>query len=616
MSTSAADLAADLLPAGASLADLGSHRLRDLVRPERIFQLVHPDLPGGFPPLLSLDESPNTLPTPLTSLLDRQTALAALPGELAAHRLVTLTGAGGVGKSRLAQQVAADLIDRHPGGTWWVELAPAITEEAVLAALADGMRVTLQPHPQPEEQLIAHLRAGDATLIVLDNCEHVIDTIAPLAHRVLGGCPGVAVLATSRERLGVPGEHVWRVASLSAPKSGEVVPVDQLDTFDAVTLFIERARQARPDFIVNDRSAPHIAAICSRLDGIALAIELAAARTRSLPIDRLAAGLDHAFRLLTGGSRIVVPRQQTLLASIAWSYDLLDATDRAVVRRLAVCPSRFDVDAAEAIAASGDVQPTDVLDSLTRLVDKNLVEYDDSTGRYRMLATIRQFGLDQLAAAGELEQAQRRHAHHWAARAETIAAWPHYDVVALREALTDVMAMMDWAMAHAPDLAQQVLASIAIATFGLNRWPEAHRACDWLLASRPRSRHWSAAVASVSLSAMLMGRMDFLAVTDRGRDGWRKTRTTPPWCTTCVWDRPTPIASPATCRPARALISDATVAGDDFPVFATATGVSTYLASLGQLEELSAVCRLAGQADGALGPRDRGQRLRPCSSQR
>src|SRR5262249_52599593 len=203
--------------------DLGALRLRDLVRVERVFQLVHPALPAEFPPLRSLEELPNSLPTPVTSLLGRDDELIRIPQELTAHRLVTLTGAGGVGKTRLAQQVAADIIDRHPGGTWWIELAPAATPTAVLVAVAEGVQLTLRAHPEPEEQLVAHLHRSDPTLVVLDNCEHVIDTVAPLVHRLLAGCPSLTILATSREPLAVPGEHVWRVASLGAPDGSATV---------------------------------------------------------------------------------------------------------------------------------------------------------------------------------------------------------------------------------------------------------------------------------------------------------------------------------------------------------------------------------------------------------
>ena len=396
-----ADLAAEGLTDGTRFVDLGVMRLRDLVRYERVFQLAHDDLPDEFPPLRSLDSAPNTLPTPVTSLLGRDDELITVRRELAEHRCVTLTGAGGVGKTRLAQQVAADLVDRHPGGTWWVELAACTSAQAVIATVAEGVQLALRPRPEPLQQVVAHLGRSAPVLLVLDNCEHVVDPVAELVHHVLAVCPAVSILATSRERLDIPGERVWRVASLRAPLGDEVMTVERLNVFDAVTLFVERARQVRPNFVVDDRSAPHVAAICCRLDGIPLAIELAAAWTRSLSVDRVSAGLDDVFHLLTGGPRVAVPRQQTLLASITWSYDLLIEADQAVLRRLSICPAWFDVDAAEAVGAAGGVASIEVLDCLTRLVDKNLVDYDDPSGRYRILETIRQFGLERLADSGE-----------------------------------------------------------------------------------------------------------------------------------------------------------------------------------------------------------------------
>jgi predicted ATPase/class 3 adenylate cyclase/DNA-binding CsgD family transcriptional regulator len=593
VSGAAADLAADLLPEGVSLVDLGSRRLRDLVRPERVFQLAHADLPGEFPPLCSLEELPNTLPTPLTSLLGRHDELTALPAVLAEHRLVTLTGAGGVGKTRLAQQVAADLIDRHPGGTWWIELAPATTAEAVTSAVADGMQLSLRPAPAPAEQLVAHLERPNHTLMVLDNCEHVIDAVAPLVHRLLTACPSLSILATSRERLGVPGEQVWRVASLACPGSGEVLPLDRLDTFDAVTLFVDRARQARPNFAVDEHSAPNVAAICARLDGIPLAIELAAARTRSLPVERVASGLDDAFRLLTGGPQVVVPRQQTLLASITWSYELLDDTDRAVLRRLAVCPTWFAIDAAEAVGAGGAVAPIEVLDSLTRLVDKNLLEYDDVTGRYRMLETIRQFGFGRLTDASELHPTRQRYAEYWAARTRVIGGGKGYDPHAAGAAMTDIMTMLDWAMAEDAEMADRVLAA-ARGLFGLSRWAELHRACDWLLADRPHGPHWVGAVAHLSVGATMMGRHDVLAVTDEALRLAEEAGDT----VTAHHLRVAPAyvrLNTGDLSVVRALVIDAMADDDKWPAWAAVTALANALAYLGQHDELSAACRVGAQ---------------------
>jgi predicted ATPase/class 3 adenylate cyclase/DNA-binding CsgD family transcriptional regulator len=591
VSGAAAELAADVLPEGVSLVDLGSRRLRDLVRAERVFQLVHPELPGEFPPLRSLEELPNTLPTPLTSLVGRHEELTALPAVLAAHRLVTLTGAGGVGKTRLAQQLAADLIDRHPGGTWWVELAPAATPEAVTTAVADGVRLSLRPAPDPADQLAAHLTGPERTLVVFDNCEHVLDTITPLTHHLLSACPSVSILATSRERLGVPGEQVRRVASLTCPDHGEAVPLERLDTFDAVTLFVDRARQTRPNFTVDAHTAPHIAAICTRLDGIPLAIELAAARTRSLPVERVAAGLDDAFRLLTGGPQVVVPRQQTLLASITWSYQLLGDGDRAVLRRLAVCPTWFDIDAAEAVAADDSIATLDVLDSLTRLVDKNLLEYDDTAGRYRMLETIRQYTLSLLTDTNEHHPTQQRYADHWAARTLEVAVAGRYDQPAVRSILTDVITMLDWAMAHDDELASRVLAATAPMVYGLGSWADLHHACDWVLADRPRGLNWAAAVAQVSMLASFIGRLDVFTLTDeavalaaaRGDTATINLLSVGPAMA---------AAHRGELKPGRELLTAATSSGDTYSAFLATTYLANSLAQFGQLEELTGTCQL------------------------
>ena len=381
------------------------------------------------------------------------------------------------------------------------------------------------------------------------------------------------------------------MASLGCPGSGEHVGLERLDTFDAVGLFVDRARQARPNFAVDARSAPHIAAICARLDGIPLAIELAAARTRSLPVERVAAGLDDAFRLLTGGPQVVVPRQQTLLASITWSYELLDDTDRTVLRRLAVCPTWFDIDAAESIAAEDTVAPMDVLDSLTRLVDKNLLEYDETTGRYRMLETIRQFSLDRLTDADEQHPTRQRYAEHWAARTVELASVGRYDQTGVRSILTDVITMLDWAMAHDDELASGVLSATAPMVYGLGRWHDLHRACDWVLADRPHGPDWPGAVAQISILASFIGRSDVFAASDEAiaLAGERGDTAT----VNLVSVGPALAASHhGKLGPARALLTAATASGDTYSAFLATTCLAFALAQFGQLEELKATCRL------------------------
>ncbi|MGH7753511.1 MAG: ATP-binding protein, partial [Gemmatimonadales bacterium] len=312
------DLVADELPGEAGLLDLGSHRLKDLGRPERVWQLWHPDLVNEFPALRSPDLVPNNLPVQLTSFVGRDAELTDLRAAMETSRLVTLTGAGGCGKSCLAVHAAADLAERHPDGVWWVELAPVTDPDRVAVAVAR----TLGLHEQegrPPLDTIAEQLAGLESLLILDNAEHVLGACAELVEGLLRATSDVRVVVTSREPLGVTGELTWRVPSL--------------DDESGTRLFMERAGQARPGFVPDGGEREAVAQICRRLDGIPLAIELAAARIRMMPAGVILAHLDDRFRLLTGVGRSVMPRQQTLEASLAWSYELLDEAEQAVLRR-------------------------------------------------------------------------------------------------------------------------------------------------------------------------------------------------------------------------------------------------------------------------------------------
>jgi predicted ATPase/class 3 adenylate cyclase/DNA-binding CsgD family transcriptional regulator len=404
-----ADLVGEHLPDDAGLLDLGSHRLRDLNRPEQVFQLVHPDLRQEFPPLRSLDSMPHNLPVQLTTFVGRTAERAALGKLIAEQRLVTLTGSGGCGKTRLALELAADALDTHPDGVWFCDLSALADADGVAQALA--VVLGLRERSQGWEQVVAtHLRES-RTLVVLDNCEHVVAGCAALADALLRHCEGLTILATSREPLGVDGEISSRVPSLAAPDRREPTPIDAVSAFDAVRLFIDRARQARPNFAVTTENAAAVAEICARLDGIPLAIELAAARVRVLGVEQIAAGLSDRFRLLGGGARTAMPRQQTLLASVAWSHDLLGEPERAVLRRLAVFSGTFSLDAAEAVASDGAIGTHQVLEVLSQLVDRSLVQAEDAGGpvRYRLLETMRQYAGDRLVDAGEAIPTRDRH---------------------------------------------------------------------------------------------------------------------------------------------------------------------------------------------------------------
>jgi predicted ATPase/DNA-binding CsgD family transcriptional regulator len=515
VSDATAALVADGLPDGLFLQDLGVARLRDLARPERVWQLDGPGLESSFPPLRSLDAAPHNLPTPLSSLIGREAELVEVGELLGGHRLVTLTGSGGAGKTRLALQVAVDAVDLHEGGTWWVELARLSSEdllgERVLETVGLGPSVS---GGDSVAALARQLRSQGPTLLVLDNAEHLVDAVAALASELLGTCPELRLLVTSREPLGVTGEVVWRVPSLATPAPGASVSAEQLADHDATRLFVERALEARPNLVLDDGSSAAVVSICARLDGIPLAIELAAARARTMPLDRLAAGLDDAFRLLTGGARTALPRQQTLLASIAWSVDLLDEHDDAVLRRLAVFAAPFTIDAAEAVAADGElVDPFDVLDSLARLVDKSLVQLDERSGRYRLLETVRQWGLDRLRQRGELAATRSRHAEWCALWAEEVRALRHgIDAGPLLATVPDLLAGLEWSMACEPEVGMRVCEGLGrfLSILGPSM---CHRTFDWILALDPDEVdpvRWAAAVDGLAMIAVMLERPDIM----------------------------------------------------------------------------------------------------------
>ena len=420
LSSAAAGLVEDALPSEVSLRDLGSHRLKDLGRPETIFQLVAEGLDSDFAPLRSLDnpELANNLPASLNTFIGRSVELAEVRQLVETSRLVTLTGAGGSGKTRLALQAAAELLDGSGEGVWFVELAPVSDPDQVPSTVMNVLQLRLESETAPLDSLLHSLRDQNV-LIVLDNCEHVIDTVAKMADLIGRNCPRVSLVATSREPLGVDGERVYRVRSLSLPDEGVAV-ADDLEGSDAVELFLARARAHDSTFEIDDVVAPLVASVCRRLDGIPLAIELAASRLSSMSLDDLHERLDQRFRLLTGGSRNALPRQQTLGATVAWSYDLLTDPERDMLRRLSVFVGGFDLKAAEAVCVAGGLESFDVADLLSSLVNKSLVtaERASSSLRYRLLETIRQYAADQLIQIGGEEQTIRSrqlHAEHYLA---------------------------------------------------------------------------------------------------------------------------------------------------------------------------------------------------------
>jgi predicted ATPase len=393
------------------------------------------------------------LPTQLTSFVGREAELTDVRQLVCDHRLVTLTGSGGVGKTRLAVELAGQLADRFGDGVWWVDLAPITDPDLVAVAVARTLDQRDQPGRSTIDALTRFIADRDM-LVVLDNCEHLLDASAALTVGLLGACARLRILATSREPIGVPGEVTWRTPSLSL---GD----------EAIELFTQRARLARPDFSVSGDNAAVVVKICSRLDGVPLAIELAAARVRALSLTEIADGLRDRFRLLTGGARTALPRQQTLLASVDWSHALLAEPERVLFRRLAVFMGGFDLDAAHAVAGGADVPRYQILDELTSLVDKSLVVADDSGHgtRYRLLETVRQYALDKLGESGEAETVRTGHRDHYTALAaplDTPESGDHQQRLEQAEIEIDnLRAAFAWSQEHADiELALQLASSL------------------------------------------------------------------------------------------------------------------------------------------------------------
>jgi predicted ATPase/class 3 adenylate cyclase len=426
LSETAAALVRDSLPPGAALRDLGAQRLKDLGRPEQIFQLDAAGLRADFPPLRSLGNPtlPNNLPAQLSAFIGRDREMSEVRALVESRRLVTLTGVGGSGKTRLALQVAAELLDGSGDGVWLAELAAVSDGDMVPTAISEALGIGEQPGRAVLDGLLDAL-AFQSVLIVLDNCEHVIGACAKTADAILRHCPGVHLLVTSREPLGIGGEAIYRVPSLSLPDPDDPAPASG----DAVALLAERAREQGVDLAIDKETLPLMVSVCRRLDGLPLAIELAAARLRSLSLVGLRDRLDQRFRLLTGGSRTALARQQTLQATVDWSYSLLNPAEKSLLRLLSVFAESFDLDAVEGVCGSGDIEAFDTADLLGSLVDKSLVvaEPAGDAVRYRLLEMIRQFAAERLVEAGDEAAAAAAAAHSQYFLALVEAAAPHLE---------------------------------------------------------------------------------------------------------------------------------------------------------------------------------------------
>ncbi len=430
LSLATEELAHDRLPKLVTLRDLGENRLKDLARPERIYELIIDGLENKFPPLRSLESFPNNLPVQLTSFIGREREIAEVRTQLQSTHLLTLTGPGGTGKTRISLQVAAELADQFPDGIWLVEFATETDLENVSANIAGILGLRPDGEASPETALITFLRRKNL-LLILDNCEHLVAPIARLVDKLLRQASQLRILASSRTPLAIAGETTWPVPALSGPQlsrwgSLKNYSVEELGALESVRLFVERASAAVPSFRLTGENAPAVSRICYRLDGIALAIELAAARVKVLPPEQIAERLQNRFSLLTGGSRTALPRQQTLRALIDWSYDLLSEKERIVFRRLAVFAGGRTLAAIESVCADSEVENWEMLDLLTQLLDKSLVSTEDGPGgepRYVFTESIFQYAREKLADSTESALIKDRHLAYYRTMAETAA--PH-----------------------------------------------------------------------------------------------------------------------------------------------------------------------------------------------
>jgi predicted ATPase/class 3 adenylate cyclase len=418
LSKAVAELVLDELPGGVTLRDLGRVRLRDLSSPEHVYQLVHPQLRADFPPLRSLEATPNNLAQQLNSFVGREREAAEVKAMLASNRLVTLLGMGGIGKSRLSVQLGAEVMDEYEDGVWLIELAPLSDPQLVAQAVASVLGVKEEAGRPVIEALVKFVRDRQL-LIILDNCEHVVRACAELAKQLLQAGPRLKVLASSRDPLQIAGETAYQVPTLSAPDPQKKVALMELAQHEAVRLFVDRATASQPAFRLTEKNSSAVADICHRLDGIPLAIELAAARSRALPVEAISARLNDRFRLLVTADQTVLPRQRTLRALIDWSYDLLPADERALFQRLSVFAGGWPLEAVEAVGADGEVNQIDVLDLLTHLVEKSLVVMELGGERYRMLDTVRHYAQEKLDETVDGAPTRTRHLDFYLTYAET-----------------------------------------------------------------------------------------------------------------------------------------------------------------------------------------------------
>jgi predicted ATPase/class 3 adenylate cyclase len=395
-------------PSGGQLRDLGDHTLRGFARPERLYQVVAPELRSDFPPIRTQQAQRTNLPQSLTPFIGRAQALVDVREAARRSRMLTLIGSGGTGKTRLAVEAASELTRAFEDGVWLVELGPIADPELVVQTIAGTLGARAEGDVPPLAIVETALR-GKRALLLLDNCEHLVEEVARIAHALLRALPHLHLMASSREPLGLEGETIYRVPSMTMPVTDDATPED-VGHSEAGALFAQRARAVVPSFALTEKNAAAVARVCRRLDGIPLAIELAAARLTALSVEELARRIDDRFRLLTGGLRTALPRQRTLRALVDWSYGLLSADEKTVLDRLAVFSGGFTLEAAERICAADPLRETTVLDAIERLVAKSLVIAEQQTEtRYRLLETIRQYAGEKLMDSGEADRVRQRH---------------------------------------------------------------------------------------------------------------------------------------------------------------------------------------------------------------
>jgi predicted ATPase/class 3 adenylate cyclase len=502
----------DLVARDATLVDLGLHRLKDLGEPERLHQVDEEGLQNDFPPLRSLESFTHSLPPQRSSFVGRENEIAEVRKLLENHRLVTLTGVGGCGKTRLAVQVGAELLDEYPEGVFFVDLAPISDASVIVRAAAGAVGLALGsigvgPQTASDALLLEHL-ARRRCLLVIDNCEHLLDDCADLIDRIIARCPDVIVLATSREGLGVEGEQSWRVPSLSVP-----MRQSEVDASESVSLFKARAREAEPGFDLTPDNIDAVAEICRRLEGIPLAIEFAAARVSHLSPRQIAERLGDMFRLLTGGRRRI-QRQQTLQAALDWSHELLEEPERLLLRRLAVFSGSFTLEAAESISSDDRVPENNVVDLLRSLVEKSLVAADHDGGdvRYRLLETVRLYAAEKLREAEESDAFRTRHRDRYV---DWVASMPIEDtyfadatIATLDSELDNLRGAFEWSQTQER---RDLVASVAGRLYGLwfwaGHWEEGSRWLAYALedAERLRPDDLAGCLACVYATSMLGG---------------------------------------------------------------------------------------------------------------